>query len=215
MATRPFQPPSTPSAMHFHCRGTSSSPPAAVSKTLEMMPFAMVMLPVGARTSHVMRLARLLKPTMAVTSYSASLSAGATLASSAPSLKALITARSMGSSFLSGLEQRRAKSMSSSTVRAKAPVLVAGASQHASVRMVMFAVVSVPVLSEQRICIAAMSCKAETDVTMAPCSLAMRAAPSAMVTWSTKGSAMGTEAMMIERQTRMTSRTSCANWWRM
>mmetsp|Transcript_21609 Transcript_21609/g.64694 ORF Transcript_21609/g.64694 Transcript_21609/m.64694 type:complete len:251 (+) Transcript_21609:1631-2383(+) len=185
----------------------ASSPPADVSRHLETRPLATTK-PDSMET--VMRLAELSKPTRCATAPRASNSLGAL----APlrSSKARMTARSMGSSFLSGLEQRRASSSRSPASRpAKAESATSGATQAFSARIDMLAVVSVPVLSEHSVDMAAMSCRAEDDVTTAPWSLAIRAAPSAMVTCSTSGSAMGTAAMMMERHT---STTSCQSSWK-
>mmetsp|Transcript_49728 Transcript_49728/g.98264 ORF Transcript_49728/g.98264 Transcript_49728/m.98264 type:complete len:229 (-) Transcript_49728:478-1164(-) len=101
------------------------------------------------------------------------------------------TAWSMGSSLLFGL---LAMAAHVSTWSAVNPSL----HQIFSEMMVMFAVVSVPVLSEHNTFMDAISCKAVKCVTMAFFS-AMVDAPIAMVTWITSGSAMGTAATMMAR----------------
>mmetsp|Transcript_32369 Transcript_32369/g.100162 ORF Transcript_32369/g.100162 Transcript_32369/m.100162 type:complete len:222 (-) Transcript_32369:842-1507(-) len=201
-----------PFVITSHWSAEASSPPAAVSRHFDEMPLAMVR-PDSIVT--VMRLALLSKPTRSAT---APRLASLALAASSPplsSLYALMTARSMGSSFLSGFEQSRPSSKSSEAVRfGKFVPSTSGATQAMSTLMDMLAVVSVPVLSEQSVVIAAMSWSALDDVTTAPWFLAMPEAPMAIVTWMMSGSAMGTDAIMMDNAVRTTSRQSFLNWFR-
>mmetsp|Transcript_43329 Transcript_43329/g.88670 ORF Transcript_43329/g.88670 Transcript_43329/m.88670 type:complete len:258 (+) Transcript_43329:3-776(+) len=79
--------------------------------------------------------------------------------------------------------------------------------------MVMRAVVRVPVLSEHRMVMEEMSCRAGRAVTTASNSRAILPAPRAMVTCSTRGRATGMAAMMMDRQVSSSSLKS-SNWLR-
>ena len=69
----------------------------------------------------------------------------------------------------------------------------------------MRAVVNVPVLSEHRIVMEEISCRAGREVTTASNSRAILPAPSAIVTCITKGKATGIAAIMIDKQVRRSS----------
>mmetsp|Transcript_16480 Transcript_16480/g.27618 ORF Transcript_16480/g.27618 Transcript_16480/m.27618 type:complete len:207 (+) Transcript_16480:3588-4208(+) len=107
--------------------------------------------------------------------------------------KCWVTDRSMGSSFLSGFE--------ASTPYRATSCLVKEPQVHTdSAWMEIRAVVRVPVLSEHRMVIEEMSCRAGKEVTTESNSRAILPAPKAMVTCSTRGRATGMAAMMMDRQ---------------